>query len=209
MLGNSQHAGFHAAEIGDGAQSGNDGFPTGAVNACEPAGSGVEYGQVGNAGLQHLDVQQRDIRTEHSRTGQELADAECITCIKRSEPVIERGRSKQAEQTGVGDFTMADASVKRSQGDEFGKSCNAIGGRQEAHGPVTELCSLFAPSPSDQRWAEIIREHPERAPALESSFRKLVNGLAFAMDDWPSRTSQVRRKRRCGATGWMRNCGAC
>lgn len=123
MLGNSQHAGFHAAEIGDGAQSGNDGFPTGEVNACEPEGSSIEYGQVANPGIQ------------------------------------------------------------RPQGNEFGKPCESNRGGQEAYGPVTELCSLFAPGPSDKRWAEIIREHPERSPALEPDFRKLVNGLAFAMDD--------------------------
>ncbi len=172
MLGNSEHTGFDASEIGDGAQPGNDGFQTGAVNACEPAGSSFEYGQVGNAGF----------RDEHQGTGEE-ADSERITGIKRSESFVKRRRSGQTKQTGMGDFTMADTSKPGSQGNEFGKPCDSNWGGQEAYGSVTELCSLFAPGPSDQRWDEIIREHPERAPALESSFCKLVNGLAFAMDD--------------------------
>ena len=42
---------------------------------------------------------------------------------------------------------------------------------------------LFAPGPSNPRWTDIIREHPELAPALEPTFHQLVNGLAFDMDD--------------------------
>ena len=49
---------------------------------------------------------------------------------------------------------------------------------------------LFAPGPADHRWPGILAEHPELAPALEPSFRKLVNGLAFAMDD--SRAARLK-----------------
>lgn len=39
-------------------------------------------------------------------------------------------------------------------------------------------------------WAELLASHPELAPALEPSFRKLVNGLDFHMDD--SRAARLK-----------------
>ena len=149
MLGDSEHAGFYASEVGCGTQQGNDGFMSRAIDASEPSGSGIEHGQVGDTRLQHIIVQQRKVWPEDPGTGEKLADS----------------------------------GIQRPQRNEFGKSCNSHRGGQKAHGPVTELCSLFAPGPSDPRWPDIIREHPERAPALVTDFRQLVNGLAFAMDD--------------------------
>lgn len=42
---------------------------------------------------------------------------------------------------------------------------------------------LFAPGPRDERWPGLLAAHPELAPALEPTFRSVVNGLAFDMDD--------------------------
>lgn len=56
-------------------------------------------------------------------------------------------------------------------------------GREITHGPISERCGLFAPSPSDTRWPGLIAAFPWLAPALESTFRGVVNGLAFNMDD--------------------------
>jgi len=36
---------------------------------------------------------------------------------------------------------------------------------------------------ADSRWGEIIAAEPWRAPALESDFRQLVDGVAFDMGD--------------------------
>ncbi|MGE4243696.1 DNA cytosine methyltransferase [Ramlibacter sp.] len=42
---------------------------------------------------------------------------------------------------------------------------------------------LFAPGPADPRWPAILADHSHLAPALEPSFRSVVDGLAFDMDD--------------------------
>lgn len=81
------------------------------------------------------------------------------------------------------DIAMADTSSTRPQGLQLGRACNSDRGGQETHGPTSELCGLFAPGPSDPGWADIIREHPHLAPALEHTFRGVVNGLAFDMGD--------------------------
>ncbi|WP_434513799.1 DNA cytosine methyltransferase [Dechloromonas sp. ARDL1] len=61
---------------------------------------------------------------------------------------------------------------------------------------------LFAPGPSDPRWSAIIDRHPELAPALEPTFRRLVNGLAFDMGD--SRAARLK----CVGNGVVALCAA-
>lgn len=79
---------------------------------------------------------------------------------------------------------LADASEPGQQGRELGNACNADREGQEAHGSVAELCSLFAPGPSDQRWPGIIAERPDLAPATaKSDVRGMADGLASGMDD--------------------------
>ncbi|MGH6627616.1 MAG: DNA cytosine methyltransferase [Burkholderiaceae bacterium] len=58
-------------------------------------------------------------------------------------------------------------------------------GRREQGRAAEQLCgtSLFAPGPADPAWAGIIAENPHLAPALEPTFRGVVNGLAFDMGD--------------------------
>ena len=141
MLGNSEHTGFDASKIGNGTQSGNDGFQTGAVNACEPSGSGVEYGQVGNSGLQHIDVQQRTVRNEHQGTGEELADSEC-TRRQTASTGYSFDAKRQPEQ---GCVLVADTSKPGSQGNEFGKPCDSNWGGGRKH--MDQLPNFVAFSP--------------------------------------------------------------
>lgn len=67
--------------------------------------------------------------------------------------------------------------------------------RRSKGGATAELCRapLFAPGPADQAWAEIIRRRPHLAPALESGFRGVADGVAHRMDD-----SRAQRLKCCG-----------
>lgn len=67
--------------------------------------------------------------------------------------------------------------------------------RRSKRGAVAELCGapLFAPGPADPGWAEIIRQQPHLAPALEPGFRGVADGLAHRMDD-----SRAQRLKCCG-----------
>ena len=117
-------------------------------------GSGSADAVLGHAGLQHINLQQREDGAEPARTEKFLADPGSPRC----------------------------------QGPELRTSHDHHRGGQETHGPASQLCSphaagLFAPGPADGRWSSIISHHPHLAPALEPTFRKLVNGLAFDMDD--------------------------
>lgn len=85
---------------------------------------------------------------------------------------------------------VADSIGTGRQGSEFGRACNRNWGGQEAYGSVSEFCGLFAPGPSDARWRDILDEFPEVAPALEPTFRSVVNGLAFDMGD--SRAARLK-----------------
>lgn len=100
-----------------------------------------------------------------------------------------QGREGRSDSCGTGG-AMADTSSARWQGRELGDALHADRGGQEAHGPASELRSLFAPSPADQRWAAILADHPHAAPALEPGFRELVDGVAFYMGD--SRSARLR-----------------
>jgi len=63
-------------------------------------------------------------------------------------------------------------------------------------------CLLFAPGPSDTRWPGLIARFPWLAPALESTFRGVVNGLAFDMGD--CRAARVK----CVGNGVVPLCAA-
>lgn len=56
--------------------------------------------------------------------------------------------------------------------------------RSKAHGPTAEFCSaLFPPGPADTaRWADILADRPDLAPATESEFRGLADGAAARVD---------------------------
>lgn len=99
------------------------------------------------------------------------------------------GRAWRSDSGGASG-AMADARSPRQQGRELGTALHADRGGQEAHGPASELRGLFAPGPADSRWADILAAHPYFAPALESAFRSVVDGVAFDMGD--SRSARLR-----------------
>ncbi|MCU4119354.1 DNA cytosine methyltransferase [Variovorax sp. N23] len=86
--------------------------------------------------------------------------------------------------------SLADPSGTRCQGRELGRTRACNGGGQEAHGPASELRGVFSPGPADPRWGAILAKHPELAPALEPTFRCVVDGLAFSMGD--SRAARLK-----------------
>lgn len=67
---------------------------------------------------------------------------------------------------------------------------------------VHRALGIFAPGPADPRWAGILAEHPELAPALEPAFRCVVDGLAFDMGD--SRAPRLK----CIGNGVVALCAA-
>jgi hypothetical protein len=67
---------------------------------------------------------------------------------------------------------------------------------------VHRALDIFAPGPGDPAWAGILAEHPELAPALEPTFRSVVDGLAFDMGD--SRAARLK----CVGNGVVALCAA-
>ena len=64
----------------------------------------------------------------------------------------------------------------------------------QERGTASELRTApfrFAPGPTDKRWADIIRKHPDLAPALKPPIR----GMADGVPDWLDRTLSNRAKR--------------
>lgn len=56
--------------------------------------------------------------------------------------------------------------------------------------PELRALPLFAPGPTDDRWNDIIAEHPQLSPALKPGLRVLADGLAVVVDE--SRADQLR-----------------
>lgn len=130
-------------------------------------------------------------REAHGRAGiasEVLADAGCRH-VRRIEPLVIDRRSDQASDQLDG-ATVADAGSTGSQGHELGRACDGHGRGSQTHGSASQLRGLFALGPSDPKWAGILAEHPELAPALKPNFFIVVNGLAFDMDD--SRAARLK-----------------
>lgn len=203
-----------AWHVGDGSEEWESGSGRGVCEAGD---------ELGDTGLQYGDVQQREVRTEHSGTGDAMEFAARIGRQERwSEPAGQQGRSDVAEHGGA----MADASSPRCSGRqdtgagasdagarsrsvESERGCSILAdtssaglqrrgggnglnetGREKQNGSISECRGLFAPGPSDPRWAGILDRFPEVAPALEPTFRSVVNGLAFDMGD--SRAARLK-----------------
>ena len=105
----------------------------------------------------------------------------------------------EGDGLGVG---LADTSGTGREGPELGSPCDDERHGPDAHGSASELCGLFAPGPADPRWGAILAQYPELAPALEPTFRQLVNGLAFDMGD--SRAARLK----CVGNGVVPLCAA-
>lgn len=139
-------------------------------------------------------------RPHAAECGGAVADPRC-QCNGAHEPQSVSGRSHPANDC-AGCSPMAHTSSTGRQGHQLGTACDCDGGGEEAHGPASQLCGVFAPGPSDPRWAGILVERPYLAPALEPTFRGVVNGLAFDMGD--SRAARLK----CVGNGVVPLCAA-
>ena len=144
---------------------------------------------LGHTGLQHQLVQQRGARTEHPGTGGVMENRHDVGAhrggrgaekVRRRDPAQSDCGLANADQPGLSLTQQPDA--KRPW-------------RRSKRGATAELCGapLFAPGPADPAWAEIIRRRPGAAPALESGFRGVADGVAHRMDD-----SRAQRLKCCG-----------
>ena len=105
-----------------------------------------------------------------------------------------QGRAESSGQQGRPDATecigaVANPSQPRQQRREQCGALHSDRGGQEAHGSASQLCSahtIFAPGPSDPRWADILAAEPWRAPAIsketESVLCGTLDGLARGLD---------------------------
>lgn len=107
---------------------------------------------------------------------------------------------------------LANASRARWQRREFTYTCVIGQSGQQAHGSVGQLRRLFAPSPSDQRWTDIIASAPWLAPALSieeqheaaeiacAATESIFCGVADGVAAWLDFTNRAR-KLRCVGNG--------
>lgn len=117
--------------------------------------------------------------------GEELADAADIGREQRTQA----GRNALAQPEYLG-FKLANPSRERRKGRELRSPLHADRGGQEAHGSTEQLCGIFAPGPSDPRWAKIIARFPYIAPATKPNVRCEIDGMALLVDE--SRRHQLR-----------------
>jgi DNA (cytosine-5)-methyltransferase 1 len=218
--------------------------------------------QLGDTGLQHVDLQQRSHGAEHPRAGFELGHTKGFGRHEgRAEPTGQQGRHDAAEHgsamadpsaTGWGCAPRGDESriecvekQGRARSSEFerdaigrfeivsgaladagGAGSQIRGGGGKNYGSLQQtertvtwgICGLFAPGPSDQRWAGIIASMSWLAPALsieqeydaaaayaqaQSELRRVADGLAPALD-FVNRAAQLK----CVGNGVVPLCAA-
>jgi len=75
------------------------------------------------------------------------------------------------------------------------RGCEPGNTGEELAATERDCTPFFAPGPADPRWPDILAEHPELAPAIESSFCGMVNGVATRLDE--HRADRLR----CGGNG--------
>jgi hypothetical protein len=100
-------------------------------------------------------------------------------CARQSRPLVE-----QRDDDG-----MANASQPRPQGN--GSAITQGGGELEPRCTDGRVLPLFAPGPSDPRWAGIIAGWPWLAPATQPGVRMLAHGTSLLVDQ--SRAHQLRQ----------------
>ena len=105
------------------------------------------------------------------------------------------GRREADGGAGIAGSLLVNTSSPRPQRPELGTTRNSHRGGQETHGSTSQLCGLFAPGPSDPRWAGILAAEPWLAPALdketESVLRGTPDGLASGLD-FDNRAARLR-----------------
>ena len=96
------------------------------------------------------------------------------------------------------DPAVADTKRTRPQGNPAA-GCE---GPHDGHIRRGGRADLFPPAPNDAAaWSAILEEQPERAPALESDFRRVVDGVAAPLHERANRL-------RCTGNGVVPLCGA-
>lgn len=120
---------------------------------------------------QDLNTSTRNDAHRCDRAGDEMADATDGRC---GELWPASGRDGRAQQDGG---TLADAMLERTQGS------NVEDQEQEhAQGRCGKL-DLFPPGPGERaRWADIIANRPDLAPATQRELRGVVDGRASRLD---------------------------
>lgn len=175
--------------------------------------------RMADTGLQHQHVQQRQDGAESEReggkmdhtpggngsrdgrgseaqkpfnsvSGADMGDTECARW-----PQTGSGSEKHpGRKSEPGRSAMADPGGQRHEGRQQRRTRSGNRGGQETHGPISELCRafpIFAPGPEDHRWADILEQRPDLAPATEPGVRLLVDGMALLVDE--SRSHQLRQ----------------
>ena len=96
----------------------------------------------------------------------------------------EAGEHEAHDRASNGSAELADTSSTGREGREQPGALHGNRGGEKAHGSTEQLCvPLFAPGPADPAWPGIIQQWPHLAPALEPSFHRMADGLAYDMDD--------------------------
>ncbi len=96
----------------------------------------------------------------------------------------EAGEHEAHGRAANGSAELADTSSTGREGREQPGALHGNRGGEKAHGSTEQLCvPLFAPGPADPAWPGIIQQWPHLAPALEPSFHRVADGLAYDMDD--------------------------
>ncbi len=158
--------------------------------------------KLGHTGLQHQQLQQWGVWSESASAGIGLANAECQLLERRGESgdlaresSEAKGKGDQRQRCGTtadsGCGPVADTSKPRLPHPEQPGEPGEPG--SFGRGAVAQLCGtpLFAPGPLDQRWAGIVANRPDLAPAVEPGVRMLADGMAYLVDE--SRTHQLRQ----------------
>ena len=178
--------------------------------------TGVGSSPLGHAGLQHSDVQQREIRPEYSTAGNELGDPSrerdgaheqerferrcCTTdacaCSPELGNAARDGRNEGGTESdrleGRSDSGGTSSTVGHADGTRLQGWRNDAGERGGQRSPwPSGADDIFAPGPLDDRWPGIVADRPDLAPATEPGVRMLADGMAYLVDE--SRNHQLRQ----------------
>lgn len=134
-------------------------------------GSNGGCSEVGNA-TGARPARREDAGTDSGHAGQD----------RRGREELERGSNKLADAASVQPQFSAGIGT-RSGHQESGRSLSESPGRCDG--------IPFAPGPTDPRWPGILTERPDLAPALESTVRRVADGLP----DWLVEAMSDRTKR--------------
>lgn len=175
--------------------------------------------RMGNDGLQHINLQQRQIWPEHSRAGDELGDSGCERvgahqpqrfpeCSYPSDAGAGRvavghsdelGEQQSNDEDGAEPWQRSWAGVSgASVLMGYADSARSQGRRDDTRQRGSERATrssgvddIFAPGPLDDRWPGIVADRPDLAPATEPGVRMLADGMAYLVDE--SRNHQLRQ----------------